>query len=127
MAGKDKTSEKSSKTAEGAGGRPRCAIFEDGGRQYRAEEGALVQLDLKAAGPGAELTFERVLLVSGGGKTLVGTPVVPGASVEAVVEAEEKGPKLRGLKRRNRNRSKTAFGHRQRHTLVRIRKIVAEA
>ncbi|MHC4251810.1 MAG: 50S ribosomal protein L21 [Planctomycetota bacterium] len=101
----------------------RYAIFEDGGKQYRAEEGALIRVDRKEADHGAEITFDKVLLVGGEG-TKVGTPAVSGASVVAVVEAEEKGPKVYGLKRRNHGRSKTRWGHRQKYTLVRVAKIV---
>lgn len=101
----------------------RYAIFEDGGKQYRAEEGALVRIDLKDAEPGAEITFDKVLLVGGEG-TKVGTPAVDGASVVVIVESEEKGPKVYGLRRRNRDRSKTRWGHRQKYTLVRVSKIV---
>jgi len=101
----------------------RYAIFEDGGKQYRAEEGALIRIDLKDADPGAEITFDKVLLVGGEG-TKVGTPAVEGASVVAVVECEDKGPKVYGLRRRNRDRSKTRWGHRQKYTLIRVSKIV---
>ncbi|MHC5055812.1 MAG: 50S ribosomal protein L21 [Planctomycetota bacterium] len=105
----------------------RYAIFEDGGKQYRAEEGALIRVDRRDTEPGAEITFDKVLLVGGEGAgegTKVGTPAVSGASVVAVVEAEEKGPKVYGLKRRNHGRSKTRWGHRQKYTLVRVAKIV---
>jgi large subunit ribosomal protein L21 len=101
----------------------RYAIFEDGGKQYRAEEGALVRIDRKEAPPGTELTFDRVLLV-GGQDTKVGQPTVSGASVLAVVEAEEKGPKVYGRKRRLHSRSETHWGHREKYTLLRVTKIV---
>ena len=100
----------------------RYAIFEDGGKQYRAEEGALVRVERKEAQPGAELTFERVLLM-GGQDAKVGQPTVPGASVTAVVEAEEKGPKVKGRMRRHHSRSESHWGHRQKYTLVRVTKI----
>ncbi|MHC4502897.1 MAG: 50S ribosomal protein L21 [Planctomycetota bacterium] len=106
-----------------AAGAGRYAIFDDRGKQYRAREGALVRIDLKEAEPGAEITFDRVLLV-GGETSQVGAPTVPGASVVAVVEAEEKGKKVRGLKRRHHSRSATRWGHRQKYTVVRVTKIV---
>lgn len=101
----------------------RYAIFEDEGKQYRAEEGALVRVDRKDLAPGSEITFSKVLLI-GGEKAKVGHPTVSGASVVAVVEGEEKGPKLRGRKRRLHSRSETHWGHRQKYTVVRITKIV---
>jgi len=108
--------------AETAGAK-RYAIFEDGGKQYRAEEGALIRLDRKQVAVGGEITFPKVLLI-GGEKPKVGRPTVSGASVVAVVEGEEKGPKLRGRKRRLHSRSETHWGHRERYTLVRVARIV---
>ncbi len=106
-------------------GAARYAIFEDGGKQYRAEVGALVRIDRKDASPGAELAFDKVLLLSGAEEaTRVGRPAVPGASVTVVVESEDKGPKVHGLKRRHHARSKTRWGHRQKYTLVRVTEIV---
>jgi large subunit ribosomal protein L21 len=113
--------EREGEVAQAAG---RYAVFDDGGKQYRAEEGALIRVDRRELASGAELTFDRVLLVGGGGRTLVGRPAVEGAAVHAVVEAEEKGPKVRGLRRRRHSRSKTRWGHRQKYTLVRVTKIV---
>jgi large subunit ribosomal protein L21 len=101
----------------------RYAVFEDGGKQYRAEEGALVRVDRKAIEPGAEITFDKVLLV-GGEESKVGTPKVEGASVVGVVEAEEKDRKVYGRKRRLHSRSETHWGHREKYTVVRITKIV---
>jgi large subunit ribosomal protein L21 len=102
----------------------RYAVFEDSGKQYRAEEGSLVQVDLKHLEPGAEVVFDRVLLIGGGGGAVVGRPTVPGASVVATVECEQKGPKLRGLKMIRHNRSKVRWGHREKYTLLRVRRIV---
>ena len=99
------------------------AIFEDGGKQYRAEEGALVRIDRKETEPGSEITFDKVLLV-GGADSKIGQPTVAGASVVAVVEAEEKGPKVYGRKRRNKSRSETHWGHREKYTVIRVTKIV---
>jgi len=101
----------------------RYAIFEDRGKQYRAEEGALIRVDLQDAEPGSKIVFDKVLLVGGEG-TKVGTPAVEGASVVAVVEAEDKGPKLHGVKRRGHSRSRTRWGHRQKYTVVRVAKIL---
>jgi large subunit ribosomal protein L21 len=101
----------------------RYAIFEDGGKQYRAEEGALVRVDRKLIDAGSEITFDKVLLL-GGESSRIGKPTVQGASVVAVVEAEEKGPKVRGRKRRYHSRSETHWGHREKYTVIRVTKIV---
>jgi len=110
---------------EGTPRNPRYAVFDDGGKQYRAEEGALIQVDRKLVEPGVEMTFDRILLVGGGDRTQVGRPTVPGASVVVRAECEQKGPKVYGLKRRRHSRSKTRWGHREKYTLVRVTRIVA--
>ena len=98
------------------------AIIETSGHQYRVQAGDLLRVDLREdLQPGAEITLDKVLLVSGEGGVQVGTPHVPGAKVRAVVEANHvKGVKIRGMKRRLVNSSKTRWGHRQKYTLLKI-------
>ncbi len=102
----------------------RYAIIDDGGKQYTVREGDLVRVERRDVPVGSEIRFEKVLLISqvGGSPegTKVGKPTVEGASVVAVVEAEEKGKKVHGLRRRHHSRSKTRWGHRQKYTLVRV-------
>ena len=101
----------------------RYAIIDDGGKQYTVREGDLVRVELREVDVGAEIRFERVLLIGSSGDsegTKVGKPTVEGASVLATVEAEEKGKKLHGLRRRHHSRSKTRWGHRQKYTVVRV-------
>ena len=64
------------------------AIIADGGRQYKVEEGQELDIDLRDAGSGDEITFDQVLAVSGDDGVKVGQPVVEGASVTAEVLAE---------------------------------------
>ena len=98
------------------------AIIEDGGRQYRVEEGDEVTLDLRAdAEAGQSLTFDRVLLAGGDEASVIGKPVIEGAVVEAeIVDPLHKGPKLEVQKIRRRKNSRTHTGHRQKHTTVRV-------
>ncbi len=119
----------------------RYAIIDDGGKQYTVREGGLVRIDLRDAEVGSEIIFEKVLLVGsnvgsnvgsdvgsdeGSVKlTKVGKPTVEGARVLASVEAEEKGKKVHGLRRRHHSRAKKRWGHRQRYTLVRVGRIVS--
>jgi large subunit ribosomal protein L21 len=101
------------------------AIIEDGGRQYRAEEGALLTLDFRAdAEAGSTLSFDRVLLANGGGASSIGAPLLDGATVKGeVVDPLHKGPKLEVQKLRRRKNSRTHTGHRQKHTVVKVTKI----
>ena len=99
------------------------AIIADGGRQYKVEEGQELDIDLRDAGSGDEITFDQVLAVSGDDGVKVGQPVVEGASVTAEVLAEVKGDKIYVQKFRRRKDSKRRTVHRQRYTRIRVSKI----
>jgi large subunit ribosomal protein L21 len=101
------------------------AIIEDGGRQYRAEEGVELTLDLRAdSEAGQSLTFDRVLLAGGGASSVIGTPVIDGATVTGeIIDPLMKGPKLEVQKIRRRKNSRRHTGHRQKHTVVKITSI----
>ena len=98
------------------------AIIEDSGHQIRVEPGQTLTVDLRAdAEVGQTLTFDKVLLANGGGASIIGQPVIDGASVDAeVVDDLVKGPKLEVQKLRRRKNSRRHTGHRQKYTEVRI-------
>ena len=102
------------------------AIVKDRGRQYRVREGDLVRVDLvsgEAGRPGERFRFGEVLLCSDGEDVRVGTPSLTGVNVEAVVEESPvKGKKLRSFKK-FQNQGQVHKGHRQKYTLVRVKKI----
>jgi large subunit ribosomal protein L21 len=63
----------------------------------------------------------------GGDTTVLGTPTVAGAAVQATVIDQIKGEKLiHFVKRRRKHSSKRTKGHRQKLTLVRITDILAK-
>ena len=99
------------------------AIIADGGRQYKVEEGQFLEVDLREANPGDEMTFDRVLAVSSDDGFKLGKPTVEGASVAATVIGETKGDKIFVQKFRRRKNSKRRTGHRQRYVKVQIKKI----
>src|SRR5512134_869796 len=69
------------------------AIVDTGGRQEKVTEGAVVVVDRLGADAGAEVTFDKVLIIETGDNVVVGTPYVAGASVTGVVLEETKGKK----------------------------------
>jgi len=99
------------------------AIIADGGRQHRVEEGQTLDVDLRDANPGDQVTFDRILAIGGEGDFKLGTPEVSGASVTAKVLDQTKGDKVFVQKFRRRKNSKRRTGHRQKYTRVRIEKI----
>ena len=100
------------------------AIVEAGGRQEKVAPGAMViidHLDLKA---GAEVKFDKVLLVETADGTFVaGAPYVTGASVTGVVEAQTKGKKIVVFKMKRRKGYRKKQGHRTLETRVRVQSI----
>ena len=57
------------------------AVFETGGKQYRASAGDTVTVEKLDAEAGKPVTFDRVLLVSNDGQVTVGSPLVEQANV----------------------------------------------
>ncbi len=101
------------------------AVIRDGGRQWRVEEGTVLDLDLRPAEPGQVLEFKEVLAVGGAGETKIGNPTVPEAKVLAEVRGTVKGKKLEILWWRRRKASRKHRGHRQKYTRVVVTKILA--
>ncbi len=100
------------------------AIISDGRRQYRVEEGQELTIDYRdSSKKGDNLTFDRVLAVSGEKGLTLGKPTVDGASVTAEVLGVEQGKKIFIQKFRRRKNSRRRTGHRQLYTRVRISKI----
>ena len=96
------------------------AIFRALGKQFRAEKGKTVRLPLMEAEAGAKVTFDEVLLSSDGETIRAGTPLVPGARVEAEVVGQGKEPKIYVFKFKRRKNYRRKTGHRQKYTEVRI-------
>lgn len=101
------------------------AIIATDGRQYKVEEGQEIQVDLRdEVKEGDTVTFDRILLVSGGeGGVKLGQPVVAGANVTAEVLGLEMGDKVYIQKMRRRKNFRRRTGHRQMYTRVRISQI----
>jgi large subunit ribosomal protein L21 len=98
------------------------AIIQSGGKQYRVAEGDRLQVERDVLGSADQdkVTFSEVLMV-GGDKPQVGTPMVQGASVVATILGETRGEKIIVFKKKRRkNHTKRTHGHRQDVVEVRI-------
>ncbi len=100
------------------------AIIVTGGKQYKVSEGDVVFIEKLDAAQGDTVKFDQVLAI-GGENTVIGTPVVEGASVEAKVVAQGKAKKVIVFKYKPKKGEKTKQGHRQPYTKVQIEKINA--
>jgi large subunit ribosomal protein L21 len=97
----------------------RYAVIQAQGLQFRVQAEEEHILPHMGAEPGAEVTFDRVLLISDAKGVQIGKPVVEGAAVTARVLGTERGPKVTVgvFKRRKKFRKKTGF----RATLTRVK------
>jgi large subunit ribosomal protein L21 len=102
------------------------AIVEDGGKQFKAVEGGMIEIDRFDAEEGDPVGLERVLMVVDGEVVSVGKPLVSGAKVEATVIAQIKGPKVITFKYLPKKRMRQKKGHRQQYTRIRIDSIITE-
>lgn len=102
------------------------AVFEDGSRQYRVQEGDVVNVDFREAAVGSNVEFNRVLLTQRDNDTKIGQPVIAGARVVGeVVDHPSIKMYIQHFKRRKNYRRMK--GHRQPYTAVRISKIEVPA
>jgi large subunit ribosomal protein L21 len=96
------------------------AVFQTGGKQFRAEEGLRIRIPALDAEPGDAVTFDRVLLAGSDDAVAVGTPTVEGAQVTAEVLRHGREKKIIVFKRKRRKGYRKKAGHRQKFTEVQI-------
>jgi large subunit ribosomal protein L21 len=102
------------------------AVFETGGKQYRAQEGDILKVEKIGADEGASVDFDKVLMVSDGDDDIkIGTPYVAGGKVTATITAHGRGAKIRIIKFRRRKHHQKRTGHRQDYTELKITGISA--
>ena len=100
------------------------AIIEDGGKQYKVAEGERIEVELRDAAVGDQITFDKVLFL-GGESAKVGAPYLENVSVSGTVEANTKGKKVVSYRFRRREMYRRKVGHRQKYLQVRITGIAA--
>ncbi|MDY3823389.1 MAG: 50S ribosomal protein L21 [Streptococcus sp.] len=100
------------------------AIIKTGGKQVKVEVDQVIYVEKLDVEAGAEVTFDQVVLV-GGEKTVVGTPLVEGATVVGTVEKQGKQKKVVTYNYKPKKGSHRKQGHRQPYTKVVIKAINA--
>ncbi|MBD5200684.1 MAG: 50S ribosomal protein L21 [Bacteroidales bacterium] len=103
------------------------AIVEIKGQQFKAEEGKYLYVHHLGADAqqGAEVVFDKVLLLDADGDVKVGAPAVEGAQVKCeILEPLVKGEKVIVFKKKRRKGYRRKNGHRQQFTKVLIKNIV---
>ncbi len=101
------------------------AVIKTGGKQYKVAKDDTFSIEKLAANAGETVQFNDVLMI-GGEKVVVGSPLISGAAVQAEVLDQVRGPKLINFKKRRRKHSsQRKKGHRQDLTMIKITDILA--
>ncbi len=95
------------------------AVIRTGGKQYKVAANDVITVEKLTADAGSVVQFDQVLMV-GGDKPTVGSPLVSGAVVTATVLEQVKGDKVIVFKKRRRHNYRRKKGHRQLGTVLRI-------
>jgi large subunit ribosomal protein L21 len=95
------------------------AVIRTGGKQYRVEPGARLEVERVGAEAGAEVRLTPVLVVDG--DTVLATPAqLDGAVVTATVVGDTRGPKINGFVYKNKSNNRRRFGHRQHLSVLEV-------
>jgi len=96
------------------------AIIETGGKQYKVAAGDTIFVEKLTADVGMKFTFDRVLGLIDGEKTVFGKPLVEGATVTGTIAGEGKNKKVIVYKYKAKKGFHKKKGHRQPFTRVKI-------
>jgi large subunit ribosomal protein L21 len=96
------------------------AVFTAGGKQFRAEQGAILRVELMKAEPGDVVELGEAMLLADGDNITVGAPLVGGSKVTAKVIGHGRGDKVEIVKFRRRKHYRRQMGHRQHYTEIEI-------
>lgn len=95
------------------------AVLQTGGKQYKVSVGDVIYVEKLNAEIGKEIKFDQILMTS----NKIGTPLVQGATVVAVVEKQGKNKKIRVIKFKSKKHHYKRQGHRQLYTKLTIKDI----
>lgn len=99
------------------------AVFKTGGKQYRVQQGDVIDVEKLPNEEGSEATFSEVLLVNDGSSVKVGQPLVDGATVTAKVVEQFRGKKGIAFKFKRRKGYHKTKGFRRHLTKLEITSI----
>ncbi|MEM9505085.1 MAG: 50S ribosomal protein L21 [Cyanobacteria bacterium P01_E01_bin.43] len=96
------------------------AIIEAGGTQLRVEAGRFYDLNRLHVQEDGNVTIDKVLFVSHDGESLVGQPLVEGATVSGTVMRHLRGRKIIVYKMKPKKKTRKKRGHRQELTRLMV-------
>ena len=103
------------------------AVIQTGGKQYKVKASDILKIEkLKNSKSEGKIEFKEILAYGDDKKIEVGTPLVDGAKVEAELIENGKNRTILIFKKRRRKNSRRKNGHRQKFSLIRIKKIFSK-
>ncbi len=99
------------------------AIIRTGGRQFRAETGAQIDVEKLPYEVGDSFDIDEVLLLADDDDVTVGQPLVKGAKVKVTVLDQFKARKVIVWKYKSGKRYRRKKGHRHHYTRLRVDEI----
>ena len=102
------------------------AIVDIAGQQFKVERGRKIFVHRLQANEGADVEFDKVMLIENEGKISVGSPLIDGAKVSATVLSHVKDHKVIVFKKKRRKGYQKWNGHRQQFTELIIHGILGK-
>lgn len=99
------------------------AVVDIAGQQFKVTENAKYYVPRLKEEENSEVVFDKVLLLTDGKTTKIGSPVVSGAKVTAKILEHLKDDKVIVFKKKRRISYKKTHGHRQHLTRIEVLKI----
>jgi len=99
------------------------AIFQTGGKQYKASEGDVLRVERLQGKVGDEVLINEVLMGGDDQGVQIGTPLLDGAQIVGRIVEQARDRKILVFKQKRRKGYRRKTGHRQSHTCLRIDKI----
>jgi large subunit ribosomal protein L21 len=96
------------------------AVIRSGGKQYRVEPGATIEVERLDGKVGGTITFDEILAVRTDEKKVLTGKDIAKAKVTGKIVKHLRGPKVQVLKFKKTRQYKIQRGHRQDYTAVQV-------
>jgi large subunit ribosomal protein L21 len=96
------------------------AVIKTGGQQFKVKKDDIIRVQKLDVPINSEVNIEHVLMVNDGSVLKIGSPVVSGSIVKAIVVDHIKDDKVIIFKRIRRHNYRRKKGHRQPLTVLKI-------
>ena len=103
------------------------AVIETGGKQYRVQEGDIIQVEKLKVEAGDTIEFDKVMVLSDGKDVQIGAPYLADKKVFGDVVENGKAEKVIIFKYKSKKDYRKKQGHRQPYTMVEITSLTGEA